>query len=53
MTYKERYLKASSIEELKRMAIEDASYIFCTEDRYKAIEKAMNEVAKEKGWSES
>lgn len=52
MTYKEAYSKAESLEELKQMAIKDASYIFCTEDRYKAIEKAMNEVAEEKGWNE-
>lgn len=52
MTYKEKYMKAESLEELKKIAIEDASYIFITTDRLNAIERAMNEVIKERGWDD-
>lgn len=50
-TYKEKYSKAESLEELKKMAVEDAKFIFITPERVRAIEEAVNAVAEEKGWT--
>lgn len=52
MTYKEKYSKAESLEQLKKMAVEDAKFIFITPERVRAIEEAVNAVAEEKGWTD-
>ena len=53
MTYKESYMQATSLEDLMEKGKKDAQialFLGANPDRMKAIEDAMNEVAKEKGW---
>ena len=38
MTYKEKYSKAESLEQLKKMVIKDAKFIFIKPERVRAIE---------------
>ena len=55
MTYKESYMRAHDIGELKGMVEHDAklAVIFGgNPDRIKAIEDAMNEVVKKKRWED-
>lgn len=53
MTYKESYMQATSLGELMEKVKKDskiALILIGNSDRIKAIEDAMNEVIKEKGW---
>ena len=53
MTYRQKYMTANSYEELKRMAVLDAEWaMMVNRDRLYVIEKALNEVAHERGWLE-
>lgn len=53
MTYYEKYQSCNTLTELKEEAVKDtkvAIFIGNNPDRIQAIEDAMNDVAKEKGW---
>lgn len=53
MTYKECYMQFDSPEKAKRKALEDtkvAIFLGNNPDRLKAIEDALNDTMKEKGW---
>ena len=53
MTYKQKYMTANSYEELKHMAVLDAEWaMMVNRDRLYVIEKALNEVVRERGWLE-
>lgn len=54
MTYYEKYQFCNTLSELKEEAVKDtkvAVFIGSNPDRIKAIEDAMNDVAREKGWN--
>lgn len=52
MTYKEAYMGCKTFEELEIMVKKDVkTAMFLNIDRVAIIERAMNEVCKEKGWS--
>ena len=53
MTYKESYMQATSLEDLMEKVKKDSTialFFIRNPDRIKAIENAMNEVIKQKGW---
>ena len=52
MTYKEQYMACESFEEMKELVKNDivTAWIIGNPDRLKAIQKAIKEVAEEKGW---
>lgn len=52
MTYKESYMKCDSLDELKKVVESDVIMaIVSNPDRITEIEKTMNEVIEEKGWT--
>ena len=52
MAYKESYMQCDTLDELKKVVESDVIRAMLTNsDRVTAIEKAMSEVIKEKGWS--
>ena len=51
MTYKESYMQCNTYEELEEQVKSDITYAFLiNKDRIPIIERALNEVVKEKGW---
>jgi hypothetical protein len=54
MTYEEAYLNCKTFEEMEEMVKKDVkTAIWLNPDRISVIEKVMNEVYKEKGWSKN
>ena len=52
MAYKESYMKCDSLDELKKIVESDVIMaIVSNPDRITEIEKTMNEVIEEKGWT--
>lgn len=52
MTYKESYMQCDTLDELEKVVESDViRAMLINSDRVTVIEKVMNEVIKEKGWS--
>lgn len=52
MTYKESYMQCDTLDELKKVVENDVIMaMLINSDRITVIEKIMNEVIEEKGWS--